>query len=79
MSLNEIVENDGGRKVDLNVNPNVTTERGQEFYDQHICGSFEDMNLKDKLYENFFSISKCLSINKNVLQPIYISNNKLFD
>ena len=42
-------------------------------------GRIEFMNLKDKLYENFFSISKCLSINKNVLQPIYISNNKLFD
>ena len=46
MSLNEMVENDGaGRKVDLNVNPNVTTERGQEFYDEHICGSFEDMKI----------------------------------
>ena len=39
----------------------------------------EFMNLQDKLYEKFFSISNDLTINANVLQPIYISNNKLFD
>ena len=59
MSLNEMVENDGGgkgSKVDLNVNPNVTTDRDQEFYDQHICGSFEDMELKDKLLRGIYSV-----------------------
>ena len=59
MSLNEMVENDGvgaGGKVDLNVNPNVTTDRDQEFYDQHICGSFEDMELKDKLLRGIYSV-----------------------
>ena len=42
-------------------------------------GKIEFMNLQDKLYEKFFSISNDLTINANVLQPIYISNNKLFD
>jgi translation initiation factor 4A len=56
MSLNEMVENDGeGRNVDLNVNPNVTKDRDQEFYDQHICGSFENMELKDKLLHGIYA------------------------
>mgnify|MGYP001277653372 CR=1 FL=1 len=37
------------------------------------------INLQDKFYEKLFSISKDLIINTNILQPIYISNNKLFD
>ncbi len=46
----------GNNTVDLNVNPNVTTDRDQKFYDKHICGSFEDMELKDKLLRGIYSI-----------------------
>lgn len=46
----------GSNTVDLNVNPNVTTDRDQEFYDKHNCGSFEDMELKDKLLRGIYSI-----------------------
>lgn len=60
MSLNEMVENEGGRvgdnKVDLNVNPNVTTDRGQEFYDQNNWGSFDDMDLKVKLLRGIYAM-----------------------
>ena len=67
MSLNEMVENAGGRledkKVALDVNPNVTTDRGQEFYDQNNWGSFEDMNLKDKLLPtNTTKLSQLLTV-----------------
>ena len=59
MSLNEMVENDGvgkGVRLTLMSTPNVTTDRDQDFYDQHICGSFEDMELKDKLLRGIYSV-----------------------
>jgi len=44
-----------------------------------IIEKIEFINLKDRLYEKFFFTSNNLTINKNFLQPIYISNNNLFD
>ena len=41
--------------IDLNTNPNVSTDRDQEFYDKHTWGSFEDMELKDNLLRGIYS------------------------
>ena len=32
-------------------------------------------NLENKIYKNF----KCMPVNKNVIKPVYVSENKLFD
>ena len=52
------------------------------FIDKKVYSTIENLeyiNLKDRLYEKFFVFSNNLTINKTVLRPIYISNNKLFD
>ena len=74
---------DSFEKIDLTLyskcisNFNLPDFINKEIYSG--IGKIEFMNLQDKLYEKFFSISNDLTINANVLQPIYISNNKLFD
>ena len=79
----KIDDEDSFKKIDFKLyskcisNFNLPDFINKEIYSG--IGKIEFMNLQDKLYEKFFSISNDLTINANVLQPIYISNNKLFD
>jgi tRNA A37 threonylcarbamoyladenosine modification protein TsaB len=49
-----------------------------DFINEEVSANIEKLeyiNIEDKLFENFINISN----NENILQPIYISDNKLFD
>ena len=53
-----------------------------DFINRNVYSTIEKLeyiNLEDKIYDNFFAISNNITNNNTILQPIYISNNKLFD